>query len=223
MTSIPKLIQNIEEIVKKVDQRIRGEDFKDLDSTGRNVNELKMFLTSATKQMNDIDNEISMMDPIKQKEYTFRAKTIKGDYDSRKRNILKLEEKYNSELRMKNLMVTKGEGMSKEDVKLAEREALLSLHQKTDHQGELINSIGNDMLTAHNNLTGIVTEVKAQGEQINRIQLNVGETNVSVKRTDKTINVMQRRAICMKVLLHILAVILLIAILVGIVYKISTK
>lgn len=223
MTSIPKLIQNIEDLIKKIDIRVRGEDFKDLDNTNRNVNELKILLNAATKYIDEIDNEMTNINPEKQKEYNFRVKTIRGDYENRKKNVLKIEEKYNSECRMKNLMSTKGVGMLKEEVKLAEREALLGLHQKTDYQGELINSIGTDIITAHNNLTGIVTEVKVQGDQINRIQQNVGETNTSVKRTDKTINVMQRRAVCMKVLLHILAVALFIAIIAGIVFKLSTK
>lgn len=49
MASIQKSITQFEDYIKKIDQRIRTEDFKNLDMTERNLNDLKTLSASCTK------------------------------------------------------------------------------------------------------------------------------------------------------------------------------
>jgi hypothetical protein len=146
---------------------------------------------------------------------------MRSDYDIRKTKFTKLEEKYTSESNMRNLLNNPNatQGMSKAEVNKAERDGILKLHEKTDQQGELINAIGQDLVDSHKNMVAINAEVKQQGETINRVQGNVQDTNVAVKRADKNITVMQRRAVCWKVMLHILAILLFLVDLAIIIWK----
>jgi hypothetical protein len=120
-----------------------------------------------------------------------------------------------------NKLISNTGNVSKSEAKKLEREAIVEFDKKVDYQGELVNEIGKDLNNAHNNLTGIVKEVKAQGDTIVRIKENVQEAGTSVKRADKNITIMQRRSYCQKLLLHIVAVMLFIANLIMIIYKIS--
>ena len=114
-----------------------------------------------------------------------------------------------------------GNNISKADVKKLERDAIVDMDKKIDYQGELMNEIGKDLYSAHGNLTGIVKEVKSQGETIVRIKDNVQDAGTSVKRADKNITLMQRRSFCQKLLLHVVAVTLFLANAAIIIYKIS--
>jgi hypothetical protein len=112
------------------------------------------------------------------------------------------------------------QGYHSSEIHNTTREALVDIHKKTDYQGDIIKEIGKDILTANKNLENITVDVKGQGEQLNRIQGGIKDTGVSVKRTDKKINVMSRRNFWHKCLLHTLSVLLFIAIIVVIIFKI---
>ena len=101
---------------------------------------------------------------------------------------------------------------SRGDVSKAARAAIIETHKKTDYQGDLIDAIGKDLIDTNNNLNYVNIEVKKQGEQIENIHKNVLDTGASVKKADKTIGVMSRRTFCQKILLHILAILLFVAI-----------
>ena len=155
----------------------------------------------------------------KQREYIYKLKVYRSDYDTRRNNLARLEEKYNSKFNLNKLTTNNGKGISKDDAKKIEREAVLDINNKVDYQQQLLNDIGRDLTNAHSNLTGVVTEVKAQGETINRIQTSVKDTEVVVKRTDTNISTMQTRVFCQKCLLHLLAIVLFLGILAAIFYK----
>jgi hypothetical protein len=115
----------------------------------------------------------------------------------------------------------KASGISRNDVDKIERDMVLDLHQKTDYQQDLLTGITRDLVDTHSNLVVVTQEIKQQEGQIGRIHVNVKDTETSVKRADKNITVMTRRAICQKVLLHILAVLLFIAIVIVFIFKIT--
>lgn len=164
---------------------------------------------------------MNILSSEKQKEYSSKIKIYRSDYETRRKNVAKIEEKYTSQQNMNKLITNTGNSLSRSDVKKIERDAILDYDKKVDYQGDLINEIGRDLNNAQGNLTGIVKEVKAQGETIVRIKDNVQEAGTSVKRADKNITIMQRRSFCQKLLLHTLAVALLIANVTIIVYKVS--
>ncbi len=124
----------------------------------------------------------------------------------------------NSKQKLEKL--TSGGNVSKGELKKIEREAVLDVNKNVDYQQELLNDIGRDLTSAHNNLNSIVTEVKGQTDTIYRIKDGVIEVETSNTRTNKNINLMLRRNFCIKLLMHIVAVLLFFSILAIIGYKI---
>ena len=49
MSTIQKNINTFEDYIKKIDQRIRNEDLKNLDSAQKNINDAKTIITSCSK------------------------------------------------------------------------------------------------------------------------------------------------------------------------------
>ncbi len=47
--NIQRLFNQFEEYIKKIDQRIRSEDLKNLDAAQKNINEAKTLVTSCSK------------------------------------------------------------------------------------------------------------------------------------------------------------------------------
>ena len=82
--------------------------------------------------------------------------------------------------------------------KKAEREILLDQHKEIDNQGELIDSIHNNVKIAGSNLNNINNELDNQGERMDRIHEVVLNTNQKVKKTGKVMSSMERRSKCMK-------------------------
>jgi hypothetical protein len=52
MSNIQKLLSQLEDYIKKIDQRIRNEDLKNLDQAQRNLNDAKTLRDSCTKLVN---------------------------------------------------------------------------------------------------------------------------------------------------------------------------
>ena len=146
-------------------------------------------------------------------------KVFRSDYDTRRANIFKLEEKYTSRQNLHKLSSNSG-GLSRTEAKKVEREAVLDVNRNVDLQQELLNDIGKDLTTAHSNMNVIVGDVKGQTDTIYRIKDGVKDVETSNKRTDKNINLMLRRNFCQKCLLHILVVVLFLGILASVFYKV---
>ncbi len=123
----------------------------------------------------------------------------------------------NSKQKLEKL--TSGGSVSKSELKKIEREAVLDVNKNVDYQQELLNDIGRDLTSAHNNLNSIVTEVKGQTDTIYRIKDGVRDVETSNTRTNKNINIMLRRNFCIKLLMHIVAILLFLSILAIIGYK----
>ena len=49
MSTIQKNINTFEDYIKKIDQRLRNEDLKNLDMAQKNINESKTLATSCSK------------------------------------------------------------------------------------------------------------------------------------------------------------------------------
>jgi len=134
-----------------------------------------------------------------------------------------MEEKLNQNRNMANLMSGDKSDLTKREINATTRDAILDLHKETDFQQELLGGIKNDLLDTRTNMKGMVVEVKKQGETLNRVENNLQETNTVIKRTDKNITRMQRREFIHKLLMYILNILLFIAIIITIIYKITKK
>jgi hypothetical protein len=51
--ALPKLFSQFEENMKRIETKIKYEDYKDLDVTERNLNDMKTCLTSASKTVSN--------------------------------------------------------------------------------------------------------------------------------------------------------------------------
>ncbi len=56
MSTIQKNITTFEDYIKKIDQRIRNEDLKNLDLTQKNINDAKTIATSCSKLVYMLNN-----------------------------------------------------------------------------------------------------------------------------------------------------------------------
>ncbi len=72
-------------------------------------------------------------------------------------------------------------------------------HQETDYQGDIIGSIASNIKDTNRNLEGINTNLKQQGEQMQRVHNTALNTEKEVKHTEKIMTKMERRQKCMKV------------------------
>ena len=84
---------------------------------------------------------------------------------------------------------------------------ILDQHKETDYQGNIIDSIASNIKDTNKNLEGINTELKDQGEQMNRIHDHAMNAETEVKHTEKIMTKMERRQKCMKII-GVLAVII---------------
>ena len=72
-------------------------------------------------------------------------------------------------------------------------------HKETDYQGEVIKSIGENIIGANKNLVGINSELKQQGEKMNNIQEKTTNMHGKVKNTDSVMSKIEWRQKCAKV------------------------
>ena len=49
MSTIAKLLSQFEDYMKKIDQRIKGEDYKLIDETEKNISNLKILINDSKK------------------------------------------------------------------------------------------------------------------------------------------------------------------------------
>jgi hypothetical protein len=141
----------------------------------------------------------------------------------RNTSINRMEEKLIQNKNMNNLISGDKGNLSKREINVTTRDAILDLHKQTDFQQDLLGEIKNDLLDTRANMKGMVVEVKKQGETLDRVQNNLLETNTVIKRTDKNITLMQRREIIHKFLMYILNILLFISIIIAIIYKLTKK
>ena len=100
---------------------------------------------------------------------------------------------------------------------------ILEQHKETDYHGNIINSIASNIKDTNRNLEGINTELKNQGDQMNRIHDHAMNANTQVMQTEKIMTKMERRQKCMKIIGGIAVVVLGLADAAWLIYWIITK
>ena len=189
---------DIERLKNKIDRLDENGDVyqtkNDIETYEKNYNRL-------LEKLNDItEGESNLEKPLISK-----VNQMKSDLEiilnliNRKKEAVK--RKYNIEL-LKN-----GELTGADKIK-TERDMIMDQHKETDFQGNVIDSIASNIKDANNNLGNMNTELKNQGDQMNRIQDHAANAESEVKQTEKIMNRMERRQKCMKVVGGIAVVIL---------------
>ena len=171
---------------------------ENLDENGdvyQNKNDIETYEKNYNRLYEKL-NDLTEGDSNLEKPLISKVNQCKSDLEiisnllNRKKEAIK--KKYNIEL-------LKGGELSGADKIKTERDMIMDQHKETDYQGNMIDSIASNIKSANNNLANINTELKNQGEQMNRIQDHVANAESEVKQTEKIMTRMERRQKCMKI------------------------
>ena len=186
LKSLSNDIERLKARIERIDEN--GDVYQnknDIETYEKNYNRLYEKLNDLTE--GDSNLEKPLISKVNQCKSDLE---IISNLLNRKKEAIK--KKYNIEL-------LKGGELSGADKIKTERDMIMDQHKETDYQGNMIDSIASNIKSANNNLVNINTELKNQGEQMNRIQDHVANAESEVKQTEKIMTRMERRQKCMKI------------------------
>ena len=185
--------------VEQFDKRVNNLNPQgDVYQNEREIKELESILSKLNTKIDECDGDIQdSSNQSNRKPLLNKLSQYKSDLEIAKN---KLNEKKNIWKNAKNIELLKEGKLTGSDKIKTERDMLMNQHKETDYQGEIIDSIASNIKGANTNLVGINTELKNQGEQMNRIQDHALNAEAEVKQTEKIMTKMERRQKCMKII-----------------------
>ena len=185
--------------VEQFDKRVNNLNPQgDVYQNEREIKELETILSKLNTKIDECDGDIQdSSNQSNRKPLLNKLSQYKSDLEIAKN---KLNEKKNTWKNAKNIELLKEGKLTGSDKIKTERDMLMNQHKETDYQGEIIDSIASNIKGANTNLVGINTELKNQGEQMNRIQDHALNAEAEVKQTEKIMTKMERRQKCMKII-----------------------
>ena len=193
--------------VEKFDRRVNNINLQ--EDTYRNkqeIEDLERLYNTLSKKFEDCDSEIQDTSNLSsQRPLITKLSQYKGDLEIAKN---KLNEKKNKWKNQYNIELLKEGKLTGADKIKTERQMILDQHKETDSQGNVIDSIASNIKDTNRNLEGVNTELKSQGEQMNRIHDHVMSAETDVKQTDKIMTKMERRQKCIKIVSGVAIVII---------------
>ena len=185
--------------VEQFDKRVNNLNPQgDVYQNEREIKELESILSKLNTKIEECDGDIQdSSNQSNRKPLLNKLSQYKSDLEIAKN---KLNEKKNIWKNAKNIELLKEGKLTGSDKIKTERDMLMNQHKETDYQGEIIDSIASNIKGANTNLVGINTELKNQGEQMNRIQDHALNAEAEVKQTEKIMTKMERRQKCMKII-----------------------
>ena len=180
------------------------------------LDEIKKRIDKTKEEIEDIENDDSSF-----------SKPLLSSLKSEKTDLEIYEKKYNSQVEIwgkkrRQEELLKG-NLTGADAKRAEREMGLENLKEVDNQGLIIDSIGENIKGANNNLVNINNELQNQGEQMNRIQKTTLETENEVKKTGNIMGKMERRAKCLQIITFLAVIVFGLFDLVWVIYLLILK
>ena len=170
-------------------------DNGDIDNMERNLQELN-------ENYESIDNRISRLkedldeQPENERPLINKLNSISRDMEKFKKKIDEKNNKLDKLKRENKYFEGELEGVEK---KKAEREIVLDQHKEIDNQGDLIDSIHQNVKAAGVNLHNMNNELEDQGQKMERIHETVLNTNEKIKKTGHVMTKIEWRNQCMKV------------------------
>ena len=185
--------------VEQFDKRVNNLNPQgDVYQNEREIKELESILSKLNTKIEECDGDIQdSSNQSNRKPLLNKLSQYKSDLEIAKN---KLNEKKNTWKNAKNIELLKEGKLTGSDKIKTERDMLMNQHKETDYQGEIIDSIASNIKGANANLVGINTELKNQGDQMNRIQDHALNAEDEVKKTEKIMTKMERRQKCMKII-----------------------
>ena len=183
--------------IESFDRKVNNVNLKeDIYKNKRVIEELENTCKNLYNRIEDYDNDINDSSMTSNKRPLLnKLGNLRNDLDIAKNKLNEKKNRWSMEYNKELLLQGNLTGADK--IK-TERQMILDQHKETDHQGEMINSIASNIKDTNKNLVGINTELKSQGETMNRIQAHVVNAESEVKQTEKTMGKMERRQRCMK-------------------------
>ena len=183
--------------IESFDKRVNNINLQEDVYKNKNViEELEKTCKNLYSRIEDCDNEINDSSFTSNKRPLLnKLSNLRNDLDIAKNKLNEKKNRWNMEYNKELLM--QGHLSGPEKIK-TERQMILDQHKETDYQGEMINSIASNIKDTNRNLEGINTELKSQGDTMNRIQAHVENAESDVKQTEKTMGKIERRQRCMK-------------------------
>ena len=200
-------IKDIGSDVEKFDRRVSSINIEaDLYRNKQEFEDLERWYQKLSSKIEECDNDIQDSSITSNKKPLInKLNQYKSGLDIAKN---KLNEKKNRWKTQYNIELLKeGKLTGAEKIK-TQRNMILEQHKETDYQGNIIDSIASNIKDTNRNLEGINTELKSQGDQMNRIHDHAMNADTQVKQTEKIMTKMERRQKWMKVIGGIAVVIL---------------
>ena len=185
--------------VEKFDRRVNNINLQ--EDTYRNkqeIEDLERLYNTLSKKFEDCDSEIQDTSNLSsQRPLITKLSQYKGDLEIAKN---KLNEKKNKWKNQYNIELLKEGKLTGADKIKTERQMILDQHKETDSQGNVIDSIASNIKDTNRNLEGVNTELKSQGEQMNRIQDKNTHIDSEVKQVNKIMSKIEGKAKCIQIL-----------------------
>ena len=192
-------VKDIGSDVEKFDRRVSSINIEaDPYRNKQEFEDLERWYQKLSLKIEECDNDIQDSSTTSNKKPLInKLNQYKSGLDIAKN---KLNEKKNRWKTQYNIELLKeGKLTGAEKIK-TQRDMILEQHKETDYQGNIIDSIASNIKDTNRNLEGINTELKSQGDQMNRIHDHAMNADTQVKQTEKIMTKMERRQKCMKVI-----------------------
>ena len=191
-------VKNLGADVERFDRKIGNIDPSgDVYRTKQEIEDLEEMYKKLYSRIDDCDSD------IQDSSYTSNKKPLINKLNQYRSDLEiaknKLNEKKNRWKNQYNMELLKEGQLTGSDKIKTERNMINDQIQETDYQGEIIGTIAENIKDTNKNLEGINTELKQQGEQINRVQNTAMSAEKEVKQTEKIMTKMERRQKCMKI------------------------
>ena len=215
-------IRNLGSDVEKFDRRVGNIDLQaDTYRNKQEFEDLERMYKHLYNKLDECDSELQDSSfTSNKKPLLSKLNQYKSDLEIAKN---KLNEKKNRWKTQYNVELLKEGKLTGADKIKTERDMILDQHKETDYQGNIIDSIASNIKDTNRNLEGINTELKDQGDQMNRIHDHAMAAESEVKQTEKIMTKMERRQKCMKIIGGIAVVVLGLADAAWLIYWIITK
>ena len=205
-SNLKKLKIQIEKFKNRVD------NFKPTDDVSQNdreISEIEEIISNTDQLLDQIKEDFDDDEELSsQRQLLDKVQEHKNDFEIIKNSFNKKKEEARQAASQELLMQGKLSGVER---KKAERDMALDLNKEVDEQGLMLDSIHKNVLGANENLETMNTEAKNQGEIINRVGEKVLTIDTKVKKTGGTLSEMERRICCRKCMLWMGIILLTIA------------
>ena len=216
-SDIKSLGFEVEKFEKKVNNLNLDDDPYQIKS---HIEELESKYDDLVTKIEDTDTDLKDSSDSNSRPLINKLSQFRTDLDIAKN---KLNEKKNAWKTSYNLELLKEGQLSGYEKVKAERDIIIDQHKETDYQGDIIKEISSDIKGANQNLEGINSDLKEQGEKIGSVQGTAMNIKGKVITTEKVMTKIEYRNKCAKVIGALGIIIVGLADIFFLIFKLTTR